>query len=212
MMTVGAVGFILLTTSMSHNELKTFDQEVVADVIQYRGNTLTVIMKFVTTIGDIFGYLFLVAIMGLFFYLRKRWRTALEVTLVLVLASGLNIVLKEVISRPRPIINRIVYADFYSFPSGHAMSAIVFYGFISYLSIILIKKGWLKTVIIMGCAFMVMIIGISRIYLGVHFPSDILAGYLAGSSWLMLCIIVLNFMALRKIRLSHQNETYKKET
>jgi membrane-associated phospholipid phosphatase len=110
--------------------------------------------------------------------------------------------LKNFISRPRPLINRIIYADFYSFPSGHAMSAIVFYGFISYLSIILIKKIWQKTLMIFFCVCMIFAIGISRIYLGVHYPSDILAGYLAGMTWLMFCLIFLNILILRKIRLN----------
>lgn len=198
-MVIGIVLFILLTNKMSKNETQGLDDLIISAIIKYRSNSLTILMKTVTTIGDIFGYLFLVSTMALFFYIRKRWRTSIEVALVLVLASGLNVFLKFIISRPRPIINRIVNADFYSFPSGHAMSAIVFYGFIAYLSIVLIKKRLIKSLIIALCASMVAIIGISRIYLGVHFPSDILAGYLAGISWLMFCIIILNVVTLKKL-------------
>ncbi|MEO5910409.1 MAG: phosphatase PAP2 family protein [Pelobium sp.] len=198
-MVIGIVLFLLVTNKMRDNEMQGFDDFIVSSIIKYRSERLTILMKTVTTIGDIFGYLFLVTMMALFFYLRKRWRTALQVALVLVLASGLNVFLKFIISRPRPIINRIANAGFYSFPSGHAMSAIVFYGFIAYLSIALIKKRGVKSLIIMLCASMVAIIGISRIYLGVHFPSDILAGYLAGISWLMFCIIILNVITLKKL-------------
>ncbi|MBC7655244.1 MAG: phosphatase PAP2 family protein [Oligoflexus sp.] len=187
---------------MSHNEMMNFDEFITNHIIFYRSPHLNIIMKYITFVGDIFGYIILCVIFGLFFYFKKNWRVSLQITLVLVLASGINVFLKNFISRPRPLINRIMYANFYSFPSGHAMSAIVFYGFISYLSLLLLNKTWQKGLIITFCILMIFAIGISRIYLGVHYPSDILAGYLAGMAWLMFCLVVLNILTLRKIRLN----------
>ncbi|OAQ38106.1 hypothetical protein A5893_14980 [Pedobacter psychrophilus] len=197
-----SVAFIFLTDKMSDNEMVSIDDFITNHIIFYRSAHLNIIMKYITFVGDLFGYLILCIILGLFFYFKKNWRVSLEITLVLVLASGLNVFLKNVISRPRPLINRIVYANFYSFPSGHAMSAIVFYGFISYLCLILLKKLWQKVMIVLFCVVMIFAIGISRIYLGVHYPSDILAGYLAGTAWLMFCLVILNVLTLRKTRLN----------
>ncbi len=197
-----SVLFIFLTDKMSDNEMVLFDDFITENILFYRSPHLNIIMKYITFIGDLFGYITLCIILGLFFYFKKNWSISLQITLVLVLASGLNVFLKSAISRPRPLVNRIIYADFYSFPSGHAMSAIVFYGFVSYLSLILLKKYWQKSLIVTFSVFMIFAIGISRIYLGVHYPSDILAGYLAGTAWLMFCLTILNILTLRKTRLS----------
>lgn len=200
-MMVSLLCFFSLTDLVTDNELKPYDDAIIAKVIGFRTPQFTQFMKSMTFIGNSVGYFLLVPIITLFFIIKKTWRLSLEITIVLILSSGLNIVLKKIISRPRPPeINRLVFADFTSFPSGHAMSAITFYGFIIYLSYILIKKYWLKYSIIIICSLMVFLIGFSRVYLGVHYPSDILAGYSAGIAWLMFCIIILNLITLRKMK------------
>ncbi len=92
--------------------------------------------------------------------------------------------------RARPDVTRLVTATGYSFPSGHTMNATAFLGFIAYVTIteerISLHK---KLLIILIASFVVLSISVSRIYLGVHFPSDILAGWATGGSWLVLCVI-----------------------
>lgn len=206
LMVIAIICFFGLTEELSDNDLKPYDDFVVQHVIAFRGNLLTEFMKSITFIGNLIGYLLIIPILTVFFIIRKNWRLSLEITIVLLLSSGLNIFLKNFIGRERPPeIGRLVFADFYSFPSGHAMSAITFYGFIVYLCFILIKKVWLKYVIVFLCISITILIGLSRIYLGVHYPSDILAGYIAGLAWLMFCIIVLNVITLSKLKLTEAN-------
>lgn len=198
--------FYELTTELEDEQLKLYDDFVIRHVVALRSPFNTALMKSVTIIGNLVGYILIIPILTIFFIIRKNWRLSLEITIVLLLSSGLNIVLKNTIERQRPPeLGRLVFAEFYSFPSGHAMSAITFYGFIIYLSFILIKKAWLKYGITLLCIFMTLMIGISRIYLGVHYPSDILAGYVAGFAWLMFCILILNLITLSKLKL---NETH----
>nr|WP_294898445.1 phosphatase PAP2 family protein [uncultured Pedobacter sp.] len=205
-MVLAIICFYGLTEELSDDKLKFYDDLVIGQIVSFRTPINTEIMKSMTFIGNLIGYALIIPILTIFFIIRKTWRLSLEITLVLLLSSGLNIVLKNIIERQRPPeIGRLVFAQFYSFPSGHAMSAMVFYGFIIYLSIILVKKNWLKYGITLVCVFMTLLIGVSRIYLGVHYPSDILAGYIGGLAWLMLCILILNLITLSKIKLKEAN-------
>lgn len=197
-MIIGILSFLYLTKEMSGNTTIQFDDEVSNFLISFRNPTLTHIMILFTKIGDFLGYIFLFFSLSVFFIFKKNWKTIFQISLVMVFASGLNFILKNIISRPRPTTDRLVYANFYSFPSGHAMSAIVFYGFLSYISILLIKKKPIRYLFVSACVFMVLLIGASRIYLGVHYPSDILAGYLAGISWLMFSILIVNLITFKK--------------
>lgn len=201
LMIIGGICFYALTDLLADNDLKPFDDFIISKIVAQRTPATTSFMKSVTFIGNSVGYFLLIPIVALFFIIRKNWRISLEITIVLILSSGLNVFLKNIISRPRPPeVDRLVFASFSSFPSGHAMSAMTFYGFIVYLSFILIKKTWLKYLVIGICVLMVTLIGISRIYLGVHYPSDILAGYFAGITWLMFSVLVLNVITLSKLK------------
>lgn len=205
-MVAAIICFHELTEGLSDNELNVFDNFIIQEVIAFRTPFNTEFMKSMTFIGNSIGYFLIVPILTIFFIIRKNWRLSLQIAIVLLLSSGLNNVLKNFFARERPPeIDRLVFADFYSFPSGHAMSAITFYGFIIYLSFILIKKTWLKYSIICLCVAMIILIGVSRVYLGVHYPSDILAGYFAGLGWLMFCILVLNIITLSKLKLEEAN-------
>ncbi len=206
LMVIAVFCFFGLTEELSDNELKVYDDFIIRHIIAFRSDFFTDFMKSMTLIGNLIGYVLIIPILTIFFIIRKNWRLSLEITIVLLLSSGLNIILKNSIGRERPPeIDRLVFADFYSFPSGHAMSAITFYGFIIYLCFILIKKAWLKYIIILLCITITILIGVSRVYLGVHYPSDILAGYIAGLAWLMFCIIILNLITLSKLKLKESH-------
>jgi len=125
-------------------------------------------------------------------YLRLytgRWRPPM---LLLANLGGvwiLNTALKDLYRRDRPTIRHLVEAGGYSFPSGHAMSSAAFYGMIGYLLWKAYRRSWQGAWLFPAlAALLVLIIGWSRVYLGVHFPSDVLAGYAAGGFWLLLCL------------------------
>lgn len=105
-------------------------------------------------------------------------------------ASLLNFLFKTVFRRARPDVLRLVQASGYSFPSGHSMISAAFYGLLIYLCVVFIKPPWSRIVSAV-LALLILAIGVSRIYLGVHYASDVVGGFLAGISWLAMFILFL---------------------
>ena len=122
----------------------------------------------------------------------------MQLSLILILALSSNLFLKQLINRARPTLEHLVTVKTLSYPSGHAMTAMAFYGFLIYLIFTFKFKKVLKFTIITLLGFLILSIGISRIYLGVHFPSDILGGFAAGFIWVVFCILVLNILKIFK--------------
>ncbi|MGO4108545.1 phosphatase PAP2 family protein [Paenibacillus sp. YAF4_2] len=100
----------------------------------------------------------------------------------------LNLSLKGIFHRARPDIHRIIDASGFSFPSGHSMSAFTLYGITIYFIWKHLKYGWLRIGVILAGIAIVLMIGISRIYLGVHYPSDVIGGYLVSAAWMSISI------------------------
>lgn len=120
---------------------------------------------------------------------RGRWRDALGAGVAVGLASVINPWFKTWFRKPRPKLDwTLADESFYSFPSGHAFTSIVFWGMVTYLVWHLVPGRALKAVLVAVAAFIALMTGISRIYLGVHFPSDVLAGWTVNLIWLV-CLI-----------------------
>lgn len=104
---------------------------------------------------------------------------------VTLLFRPLNPFLKELIERPRPSSDEIDVApgqpDDFSFPSGHAMAAVLLYGLLFYLAIVHVKRPWVRIPVQIACAWVIIVTGIERVYSGSHWPSDVLGGYLLGA-------------------------------
>lgn len=185
--------FIELTEELKEQVLPQYDQAITDYIISFRNPALTKYFVFITNVGDLYGYLIVVGISGvLSYFVFKKWRGVVQTVLVLLLASLSNMMLKRFIDRARPGIEHLVSVETLSYPSGHAMSAMAFYGFVIYLFFRFKINKFLKTVIIIFLAFIILSIGISRIYLGVHYPSDIAGGYIAGFIWVVFCILIFN--------------------
>ena len=100
-------------------------------------------------------------------------------------------ILKILIRRPRPIGAEFLERSF-SFPSGHAAIAVALYGFIAFALARRKKNHTIKGVILMAAFLIMLLVGLSRIYLGVHYPTDVAAGYLIGLGWLWASIRIYN--------------------
>jgi membrane-associated phospholipid phosphatase len=122
---------------------------------------------------------------------RRRLWTLLWTWVAAVAGSAvLNQLLKGFFQRPRPhFAHPLVVESSYSFPSGHAMESFVVYGMLAYLAVLLWLRSWeARVAVICGAALVVVLIGFSRMYLGVHYFSDVVAGYAAGGVWLSALI------------------------
>lgn len=174
-----------------------FTKEIMqGDVIGYKfvsnyiiSDKLTPIIKIVTNFG---GAIILGLITILILILIKNKKMGLSVLINLCSVTVLNLVLKSILQRPRPNEYRIINETGYSFPSGHSMISMAFYGFIIYLIYKNIKNKYLKWISIILLSILILMIGFSRIYLGVHYVSDVLAGFLFSISYLIVYIKIIN--------------------
>src|SRR5690606_35065208 len=117
------------------DNLGEFDAAVTNKMIEWRGERLTLFLIFITNVGNTTGYLVVTALLVAYFLIRHRsWRFILQTVVVLLLATLSNMALKEVFNRARPEIDHLVVVHSLSYPSGHAMSAMGFYGFLIFLT------------------------------------------------------------------------------
>lgn len=187
--------FVELTDTLESEVLASYDTQITDYVISHRSPGLTKYLLFVTNVGDFYGY---VVVVGIFLIMSilvfKRWTYMLQIVFVLALSAVSNLILKRFVDRARPGIEHMVSVETLSYPSGHAMSAMAFYGFLIYLFYRFKINFFLKSAIILVLATLILSIGLSRIYLGVHFPSDIAGGYIAGLIWVVFCVLLFNLI------------------
>ena len=124
--------------------------------------------------------------------LIKNKKIGISIFSNLVIVTILNQLLKAILQRPRPTEYRIVEETGYSFPSGHSMVSMAFYGYLIYLIYKYVKNKYIKWISIVLLSILVCSIGISRIYLGVHYTSDVLGGFLISMSYLVIYISAVN--------------------
>lgn len=154
----------------------------IINLFKYKNDLLTNFMKIITLFGS--AYVIVPCCIILLFILKNK-KNKILMTSNLVIITLLNQLLKCVFRRLRPI-NGIISESGYSFPSGHSMVSMAFYGFLIYL---LYKSNFkYKNIFIGLLIFLILLIGISRIYLGVHYPTDVFGGFLLSISYLLLFI------------------------
>lgn len=104
------------------------------------------------------------------------------------------ILLKQLFRRKRPLSPLLKAAKGLSFPSGHAIMAVTFYGLLIYILQHTIDTGWIKIIATILLIVLMLLIGFSRIYLRVHYTSDVLAGFIIGLLWLMISLAILQWL------------------
>ncbi len=150
----------------------------------------------VTWFGNNATLIGFVVVVALGLVLTRRYWAALRV----VAASGLGglvvLGLKALFARERPT-DPIIEATGYSFPSGHAFASTVFYGMMVYLVWRLTERRWARALATVLGPLVVLAVGLSRVYLNVHYLSDVLAGWLSGTAWLVACLLVIDVVETR---------------
>ena len=180
-----AAGFGYLAMLVSDRKFMGFDLAVIQAIQGLENPLLTKMMVFFTTIGTGLPMIVIALTITLLLYLGLGHRREVILFIGVVLGSALlNAALKQIFKRARPMLHRIVEANGYSFPSGHSMAAFSLYGIAAFLLWKHTPAKWARVCLILASLFFILMIGISRIYLGVHYPSDVLGGYLASVCWL----------------------------
>jgi undecaprenyl-diphosphatase len=163
------------------------DHRVINLVTTLRTPTLDSVMYLFTYLGNGLTLTLLAAASVVVFVIARRYREAILLALALVAGTLFFNAVKLLVGRPRPPLEdaRIIQGGL-SFPSGHSILAAMFYGTLAYFIIRELRREWLRAVVGVLAALLVLAIGVSRIYLGVHYPSDVAAGWAAGVVWLGL--------------------------
>lgn len=148
-----------------------------------RNETFTRIFKVITNFGG--AYCLIAIAIFLTFYIKNK-KIAFSIPLNLVIITILNILLKNIVERPRPIGYRLIDESGYSFPSGHSMISVAFYGLLIYHIWKNCKNIKLRNISCILLSILVFLIGVSRIYLGVHYATDVIGGFVISIIYLML--------------------------
>jgi undecaprenyl-diphosphatase len=189
--------FAWLGSEVLQGDTQHFDQVIRECVHRYASPGMTRAMTAISLLG--YNALIVELAIALAVFAKLRWRRA-AVWLAVAMTGSLvlDLALKYIYHRTRPTAYFGMAPHSYSFPSGHAMSAFCFYGVLAGLLSARIKSLALRTVVWFVAAALVIAIGISRIYLGVHYPSDVVAGYLAATVWVGTVIVLDHVRRFRK--------------
>ena len=172
------VAFTLVSFLMYKGLLDKFDLEVYNKMITYMSPGLTLIVKIITNIG---GPLMVVLICAfLVFNPKTRWKFGVLTTFGAILSFSVNWLIKVLFARERPEIMPLVEEGSYSYPSGHAAVSVVMYGLLAIYIYQNVKNKKLKYFLISLCIIFPLLISLSRVYLGTHYMTDILGGWLVG--------------------------------
>ena len=180
-----------------------FNKEIMkGDIIGYKiistfliSDFATPIAKFITNFG---GAIFLVIATITLFIVIKNKKIGISILSNVAIVTVLNQLIKRILQRPRPTEYRIIEETGYSFPSGHSMISMAFYGYFIYLIYKYVKNKYVKWISIILLSLLICLIGISRIYLGVHYTSDVLGGFLISISYLIIYISAANKFIIEK--------------
>ena len=193
---IALIGFLALAEDVFNKEIMN------GDIIGYKiistlliSDFATPIAKFITNFG---GAIFLITLTVILFILIKNKKIGLSIFSNLVIITVLNQLLKRILQRPRPTEFRIIEETGYSFPSGHSMVSMAFYGYLIYLIYKYVENRYVKWISIVLLSILICSIGVSRIYLGVHYTSDVLGGFLVSISYLILFISTVNKFFIEK--------------
>lgn len=176
--------FIILTVLVCTNTIEPLDNATSSFIISIRSPELTNTMNIITNISGSYA---LIVFTTLFIILIKKKKYPLAITINLIAVFITSQLAKAIVERDRPL-DMLVSAPGYSYPSGHSMVGLAYFSFLSYLVIKYIPNKIVKIILPIVFTITILLVGFSRIYLGVHYLSDVLAGFLLGAIYLIIFI------------------------
>ena len=193
--------FVELASHVRSGATQRFDETVMQWMGAHRIDWLERSLLEITALGTGLVVMMIVVISALFLIATQHRFSAF---LLLVASAGgivLNAILKSSFDRPRPqLFEWLTEPSSSSFPSGHAMSSAIVYFTVAYLIARLEKRRWMRAVTIIASLLLVLLISVSRLYLGVHYPSDVLAGMIIGLAWAGFCLAGLEAVRVFGLR------------
>jgi membrane-associated phospholipid phosphatase len=196
---VSSLAFYTLSTSIEDTmPVAQFDQQLANAIRQNTLRSTADVFNIITFAGNEMVFIVTV-LLGIGFIVRRYWRGL--ITLLVGMGGALLLVnlIKDAVGRTRPVFDEpFQVINNFSFPSGHAFFAVMFYGLITYFLFRRVRSPLLRAVIILIALIMIIIIGLSRMILGVHFLSDVVGGYLGGLAWLVFTLTAIEYAVRRR--------------
>jgi undecaprenyl-diphosphatase len=197
LLTVG-LGFIALSDEVREKDTQHLDERVLLSLrradnveVPIGPHGLAEVARDVTALGSVSVLTLMVCAVSGFLVLVRRWRTLALVVGSTVGGALVNSLLKSLFARPRPtVVPHLTDVLTESFPSGHAMLSAIVYLTLGALLAQLTERRRLKAYLVGVALLLTLLIGLTRVYLGVHYPTDVLGGWMAGLAWALLTALV----------------------
>ena len=180
---VGGVALLALFVNIKTSDIDFLDAKCYEIITSKMSDPLTIAAKTITNVAN---PVILLLVAGVLFLVVEKKKNKFSIVCNLGIAAILNIILKSIIQRPRPIGHRLIDESGYSFPSGHSMVSMAFYGYLVYLIVKNVKNKYLRAISSCILLLLILFIGLSRIYLGVHYTSDVIGGFIVAILYLLL--------------------------
>jgi membrane-associated phospholipid phosphatase len=194
---VFAALFLKIADSVRESEAAVrIDGHVMDFVVRHRVGWISQVARAVTVLGS--GWVVTIVVLGATALLVRRHRRgdALFVVLSTVGTAILIVIAKHAIARPRPpAVHRLVSAGGASFPSAHAAQSVACYAALAAVAVTATRSARTRVLVCTAAAAIAAAVGASRVYLGVHFPSDVLSGWLLAAGWLLALIVARGVVA-----------------
>jgi membrane-associated phospholipid phosphatase len=177
-----------------------FDIKIFDLIAPYVNNTNTKIIEVITFLGSQ-NFLLPANILLILYFLfgKEKRRTAMQITAISVTSVAVMFLLKFILQRERPMVPLLSKVHGYSFPSGHTFTSVTFYGMLAYMAYRNIKHPVLRWATVIFLIIFIFLVGFSRVYLRLHYASDVIAGFCLGTIWLLLARWL--FVKTKKTRL-----------
>ena len=185
---IACLGILFLIAGMVFQEKSTrLDDLVFAFIVPYTNGSTTAFFQFITFFGSpLFLTTANIVLAGVFLIKKDHRIYSLKIVAVAITSTAVMFLLKIILQRERPLVPLISKAHGYSFPSGHSFSSMVFFGMLAYIIFRNVRPKVLKWILVVSCFLFAILIGFSRIYLKLHYASDVIAGFCLGIIWLLL--------------------------
>ena len=194
------VFFGIVQDLIANDPLARADLRVLTLLQTYRAPAFDHVMLFITYLGNAQIVLAGAGLLSIYFALTRRWLWLAALVFSLAGEESVVWLTKALFARVRPdLVNALVAATGPSFPSGHAFVAVAFYGLVAWFAFDLTRSYWKKFAIAVLAGFGIAALGFSRVYLGVHWPSDVLASFAAGATWLSILVTALTVARARGV-------------
>jgi membrane-associated phospholipid phosphatase len=194
-----AIVFTEIADDLTEQDLDSIDQTFMRSLAAHVAPATRELFQWLTRLGDTVTLAIIGVVVALLLLWRRHRWLALGWATTVAGGTAFNWLLKQYFQRARPVHDGLETAQGFSFPSGHSAGSVIVYGMLAYLAMRLLPARW-HVPVALAVAALAGTIGASRLFLGVHYPSDVVSGFAVGIAWLGLCITSIEWGRLHRRR------------